>query len=175
MVISSPGPVYVRGTMRAPASGDPIACARARRGSTPPSSNAPRPPSAPRPVIFRPCSSACAPAAAPGKPSAPSPPPSSPPSITCSRTAPATMIPGLNTSTAGQKPLRQSVSSSACKTSASPSKSLLSPHDQLFGFLLEPRDVGKRQRVVVHHHPTELGAAPQLGENLAGIEQMVGI
>ncbi len=38
-----------------------------------------------------------------------------------------------------------------------------------------PRDVGERQLVVVHGHAAELGAAPQLGEHLARIEQVVGI
>ena len=40
---------------------------------------------------------------------------------------------------------------------------------------LEPLNVGEWQGIVVHHHPAELGAAAQLGEDLAGIEQMVGI
>ena len=58
MAISSPGPVCVPGTTRAPASGDPIACARAHPGSRPPSSNAPGPPPVIRPATFRPVPSA---------------------------------------------------------------------------------------------------------------------
>src|SRR4051794_30692119 len=39
----------------------------------------------------------------------------------------------------------------------------------------EPRDVGERDLVVVHGHPSKLSATPQPGEHLAGIEQVVGI
>src|SRR5438132_14227073 len=56
MAISSPGPVCVPGTTRAPASGDPIACARAHPGSRPPSPKAPGPPPVRRPATCRPSS-----------------------------------------------------------------------------------------------------------------------
>src|SRR5216683_1739217 len=39
----------------------------------------------------------------------------------------------------------------------------------------EPRNVGEWQLVVMHDHPAELGATAELGEDLARIEQVVGI
>src|SRR5262245_34442016 len=39
----------------------------------------------------------------------------------------------------------------------------------------EPRDVRKRQLVVVNDHASEFRAPPQLGKHLAGIEQVIGI
>src|SRR6185503_21218441 len=62
-----------------------------------------------------------------------------------------------------------SAHSTACRNSLA-SRGLIVP-----AIVSEPRDVGERDLVVVHRHPTELGAAPELGEHLAGIEQVVGI
>ena len=64
-----------------------------------------------------------------------------------------------------------SAHSTACRSSLSASRGLIVPGHASS----EPRDVGERQLVVMHHHAAELGAAAELGEHLAGIEQVVGI
>src|SRR5882672_11655739 len=62
-----------------------------------------------------------------------------------------------------------SAHSTACRSSFA-SRGLIVP-----AMFLEPRDVGEWQLVVMHDHAAELGAAAELGEHLAGIEQVVGV
>src|SRR3954468_9596326 len=62
-----------------------------------------------------------------------------------------------------------SAHSTACRSSLA-SRGLVVP-----AIVSEPRDVGERDLVVVHRHSAEFGAASELGEDLARIEQMVGI
>src|SRR6187401_2741152 len=62
-----------------------------------------------------------------------------------------------------------SAHSTACRSSAG-ERGLIVP-----AIVSEPRDVRKRDLVVVHRHTAELRAAPELGEHLAGIELIVGI
>src|SRR6185503_13183968 len=62
-----------------------------------------------------------------------------------------------------------SAHSTACRNSSA-SRGVIVP-----AIVSEPRDLGERNLVVVHDHAAELGAAAELGEDLAGIEQMIGI
>jgi transposase len=111
------GPVCVPEMTKALASGDPIACARARRGSRPRSSNVPGRGCARKAATFRPSSIGCGRGAAQRKRLAPWRPPSSPPATTCWPTAPCTRISVQTISTAGPKPLTRSASSADCKAS----------------------------------------------------------
>src|SRR5215510_5296569 len=64
------------------------------------------------------------------------------------------------------------------RTAASPCSALPSVHPSIYdrrGPSSKPGNVGERQLVVMHEHAAQFGAAPELGEHLAGIEQMVGI
>jgi transposase len=80
---SSPGPVFVPGTTKARANGDPTACAKAPPGSRPRLSSVPGPGSEKRAAIFRRSSNGYGPGGGRRKQSAPSPPRSSAPSTTC--------------------------------------------------------------------------------------------
>src|SRR5262249_46851550 len=63
-----------------------------------------------------------------------------------------------------------SAHSTACRNSVA-ARGLIVPA----GIVSEPRDVGERDLVVMHHHAPQLGAAPEPGKHLPGIEQVVGI